>query len=852
MALTSGTKLGPYEILSPLGVGGMGEVYRARDTRLDRTVAIKVLPSAMAADGDRLHRFEHEARILSTLNHPNLLVVYDVGSQDGLHYLVSEFLVGHTLRELVVQHPLVWKRATDYSLQIAKGLAAAHEKGIVHRDLKPENIFITEGGAVKILDFGLAKLSAANDASGMTMTLQTVPGVVLGTVGYMAPEQVRGQAADARSDIFAFGVVLYEMLSGKRAFQGVTAADVMSAILKEEPPELTEAGRQIPPALENIVRHCLEKNPGRRFQSAQDLSFNLEQLSQSSGSATVIGKATAIAPGRRAWPALAAIGVLALTATAFIAGRFTKSETKPIFHQLTFQRGRVLQARFSPDGQTILYSAQWNGEASDIYSTRADRPGARSLDLKGGEVLAVSSAGDLAILSKFTTPWTFADRGTLAVVPLSGGAPHEIAEGVQYADFSPDGTRLAIVRDLFSRGRLEYPVGKTLYEYTGWLSHPRISPRGDRIAFAEHPGLNDSYGSLVVIDMTGHRRVLEKDWFEMLDLAWSPSGEEIWFTGNNQGGQRSLYAVKVGNGKTRPLLEVPGNLVLKDVFRDGSVLLVRENLRRELSGLIEGEAKLRDFSWFDWTNVTDITTNGKNFLFYEAGVGGGKDFSLFLRKTDSSPPVLLGPGNFGGISPDGKWVLANSAHPPAQLFLYPIGAGETRQITQDQVDHTGLAWLPDGKHIVFSGVESGHGGRLYLMDLQSGSAKAISPEGYPFTWLASPDGNYVLAICPDFKACLFPTAGGEPRTIPNLTLDDNAVQWSEDGRSVYSFRFGSPAGVERVDIATGKRTPWKTLAPADLAGVHGISQVVMTRNGHVCLFSYLRTFSDLYLVQGVK
>jgi serine/threonine protein kinase len=851
MGLAAGHKLGPYEIQAPLGAGGMGEVYRARDTRLERTVAIKVLPASMASDRDRLQRFEHEARILSALNHPNLLAIYDVGSEGGIHYLVSEFLLGHTLRELLGQSLLGVRRTIDYSLQIAKGLAAAHEKGIVHRDLKPENIFVTEDGGVKILDFGLAKLSLVN-AAGMTMSVHTVPGLVLGTVGYMSPEQVRGQTADTRSDLFAFGVVLYEMLSGKRAFQGATSADTMSLILKEDPPELTATGREIPPALESIVRHCLEKNPGRRFQSAQDVSFNLEQLSRSSGSATV-GVAVPIRPRRTVWVLQALVGVLALTGAAFMMGRLTKNEAKPNFQQVTFQRGRVLDARFSPDGQTILYSAAWNGEPSDVYSTRSDHPGARSLDLKGGTILAVSSTGDLAILSRVSVALNFAQIGTLAIVSLSGGAPREIAEDVSYADFSPDSTQLAIVRDLFSRGRLEYPVGKALYEFTGWLSHPRISPKGNRIAFAEHPDFDDSYGSLVVMDIAGHREVLEKDWFEILDLAWSPRGDEIWFTGSKLGGQRSLYAVNLHNGKRRPLLEVPGNVVLKDVLRDGRVLLVRENIRRELSGIVQPEAKQRDFSWFDWTNVTDISRDGKMLAFYEAGIGGGKDFSLFLRKTDGSPPVLLGPGYDASFSPDGKWVLTNSAHPPAQLFLYPVTAGETRQLTRDQINHIGFGWLPDGKHIVFSGVEPGHGGRLYLMDLESNSAKAISPEGYIFVGQVSPDGKYALASCPDATVCLFPLGGGDQRRIPDWKPWDIPVQWSEDGHSIYSFRLGAlPARVERVDMATGRRTPWKTLAPADAAGVHGISAVAMTRDGHVCFFSYLRTLSDLYLVQGVK
>ncbi len=677
MSLNSGTKLGPYEIIAPLGAGGMGEVYRARDTRLDRIVAIKVLPPVMAVDSDRLQRFQHEARILSALNHPNLLAIYDVGSEGEVHFLVSEFLTGHTLRTLLDESPLGVRHAVEYSLQIAKGLAAAHEKGIVHRDLKPENIFITDAGVAKLLDFGLAKVAPVSDGSGITMTVQTVPGLVLGTVGYMAPEQVRGQAADTRSDIFAFGLILYEMLSGKRAFHGVTAADTMSAILKEDPPELSETGRQVPLALESIVSHCIEKNPARRFQSAQDLSFNLEQFTHSSGSASVL-PATGRTIRHRLRPAVISFGVLLLAGAMFFAGRLTKVGARPIFHQLTFQRGRVLGARFSPDGQTILYSAEWNGESPDVYSTRSDRPGARSLGMLGGEVLAVSSAGDVAILSKITVTLNFADTGTLAIAPLSGGAPRDVAESVQFADFSPDGTQLAIIRDLVSRGRLEYPVGKPLYEAGAWLSNCRISPRGDQIAFAEHPGFNDTFGSLVVTDMAGHHKTLEKDWFELLDLAWSPKGDEIWFTGSSQGGQRSLYAVKVQDGRTRPVLEAPGNVVLKDIFRDGKVLLVRENLRRELSGFVGKEAKLRDFSWFDWTNATDLSPDGKTFVFYEAGIGGGKDFSLFLRKTDGSPPVFLGSGYQGALSPDGKWVLANSAHPPAQMFLYPTGGKRAR------------------------------------------------------------------------------------------------------------------------------------------------------------------------------
>ena len=329
MALSPGSRLGPYEILAPIGAGGMGEVYRARDERLKRDVAIKVLPPSFAADADRLRRFEQEAQAAGGLNHPNIIAVHDIGSHQGAPYLVTELLEGETLRAGLVAGPLPLRKAIDYGLQIARGLAAAHEKGIVHRDLKPENLFLTTDGRVKILDFGLARVTqpegpGASETNSPTATPGTEPGMVLGTLGYMSPEQVRGRPADARSDIFSFGAILYEMLSGHRAFRGDSAADTMSAILKEDPPELTPANPSIPPGLERIVRHCLEKNPIERFRSAHDLAFGLEALtgSSSAGGAAAVAGEPARVLGRRAAVASA---VLALAVAAFVAGRLWRA-----------------------------------------------------------------------------------------------------------------------------------------------------------------------------------------------------------------------------------------------------------------------------------------------------------------------------------------------------------------------------------------------------------------------------------------------------------------------------------------------------------------------------------------------
>jgi hypothetical protein len=307
-------------------------------------------------------------------------------------------------------------------------------------------------------------------------------------------------------------------------------------------------------------------------------------------------------------------------------------------------------------------------------------------------------------------------------------------------------------------------------------------------------------------------------------------------------------------GKQRPLLELPGSVVLMDVFRDGRVLVQTQTRRRELNGIIDGEPRERDFSWLDWTFPNDITPDGKTFLFHESGVGGGKDFKMFLRNIDGSPPVLMGAGNNGVFSPDAKKVLNGEAHSPAQLFLYPVGPGQTRQVTNDVLDHADFAWMRDGTSLIFFGSEPGHAPRFYLQDLEGGRPKPISPEGFDSTNTPlSSDGKYLVVNCQDRLPCLFPIAGGEPRPIPGVGIEDSPIQWTADGKSIFMFRAGAmPANVERVDIQTGKRTPWKSLAPADRAGVHGVTVIKMTPDARVCLYSYLRTFSDLYLVSGLK
>ena len=386
MSLAAGARLGPYEILTPLGAGGMGEVYRARDPRLGREVAIKVLPADLQAHPDRLKRFEQEARAAGGLNHPNLLSVLDIGSAEGVPFIVFELLEGHTLRDALSRGSLPPRKALDFAVQIAQGLGAAHDKGIVHRDLKPENVFVTVDGRVKILDFGLAKLRPDFNPGGSgsdvaTKSALTGPGVVLGTVGYMSPEQVQGLPTDARSDIFSFGTVLYEMLSGRRAFLASSAVSTMHAILEKDPPPLTETGRELPPALEPIVMRCLEKQREGRFQSARDLAFALEAIARGSGSRASLAGAP-LAPMRspaRAWLAALsgaialALALLAAVRLGYLQSPWAADKAPPSYTRLTFRRGTVDGARFAPDGQTIVYSAAWNGKPDEVFTTR---PGA--------------------------------------------------------------------------------------------------------------------------------------------------------------------------------------------------------------------------------------------------------------------------------------------------------------------------------------------------------------------------------------------------------------------------------------------------------------------------------------------
>jgi len=862
MALTSGTKLGPYEIESLLGAGGMGEVYRAHDSRLNRTVAIKVLPPSFSADRERLQRFAQEARAAAALNHPNILSIFDIGEEQGAPYVVSELLEGETLRERLRNGPLPIRKVIDYAMQVAKGLAAAHEKGIVHRDLKPENLFLTHDNRVKILDFGLAKLTRPEVSTGSgeapTVQVATETGLVMGTAGYMSPEQVRGKPTDHRSDIFSFGAILFEMISGKRAFHGETPADTMSAILKEEVPELSETARTVPPGLERIVRHCLEKHPAQRFQSAGDLAFDLEALTELSAStksgAQVAVQQVETAGSRRLVAAAAAVMVLAaaMLGLGWWIGRGSGASAPPQYQQITFRTGSIGNARFTPDG-SIVYSASWDGGKQQFYMARVDDNGSRELGFDDAELLSISKNGELAIRLNTAFYGGFARTGTLARVPLSGGTPREVLDNVEDAQWSPSGDSMVIVH-LMSENhhwRLEYPIGHVLLDSINWISHPQISPDGKWIAFADHenPG-GDDEGSLAVIDMAGHEKKLASGFVSIEGLQWSPSGDEIWFTATRSGSATQLRGVTLA-GKERSITNVPGGMWLEDL-RNGAALMITHQQRIGIRGLPPGGKQEVELGWFGWSIPRDMTPDGKKILFEEEGEGGGPNYTVFLRDTDGSPPVRIGEGVSGAISRDGKWAITKSAK-GGPLMLVPTGTGETRALTHDNISYGGVRFLPDGKHLIATGIEPNHGVRSYLIDLDSGDSKPLTPEGTVGTSL-SPDGRSLSVVERNGKRGIWPMDGSGFRPIPNFDSTYGVLGWTADGASLYAIsnHLGEKlAKVYRVNITTGKMDLWKTfgdsLPPGANAGAPHLSS-----DGTSYAYVYDQILSQAYVVKGLK
>ena len=819
LMLTTGTRIGPYEILGQIGAGGMGEVYRALDTRIRREVALKVLPRELAADPDRIRRFEQEALAAGMLNHPNITIVFEAGTHGETAYIVTELLEGLTLRDhLSARLPI--RKALDYGVQLASGLAAAHAKGIVHRDLKPENVFVLKDGRVKILDFGLAKLHEpqggesddATQARGLTS-----PGMIVGTAGYMSPEQVRAEPVDHRSDIFALGVILHEMISGQQPFRRSSSVETMNAVLHDEAPALGE----LPPTLANLIHHALEKNAADRFQSAKDLSFALQTLAGSGES--------------RALPATSVL-----------------ERELPSYRRISFRRGFIMSARFAPDG-SVVYGAAWEDDPLELFSSFQTGPESRPLGLREADVLSVSATSELAIsLGRRYIGVGFATTGTLARLPLGGGAPRRVCEDVQEAQWTSDSKNFLIVRRVDGWYCIESPIGHVIYKTAQWISRARFSPNEELIAFMLHPQWGDDAGLVVIIDREGRERVRGDFFFSSSGLAWTPSGREVWFAGELTARGRDLMSLDL-NGKLRAVLPAPGRLTLHDIASDGRVLLATEAARREAVVGRVGEPTERNLTWFDWSRLSGLSRDGSFIVFEEQASAVQGVNTVFLRYTDGAPAIRLAEGRARGnpISPDGQW-LAIVVGSPTELSLVPIGAGDSKRVACDLAEITGLQFYPDGRRLLILGNHADAPKQLFELDIDGGgTTKALTEGGLSGSFALSHDGATIAAGV-DQKVMLLSTQGDPPRPLPGGKNGDTPIEWTEDNTGLFVLeRTHMTVRIIRVDVASGERREWVVIRPGDPAGILDIMPVHITPDGTTYAYGYRRFLSDLFIATSL-
>jgi Tol biopolymer transport system component len=655
----------------------------------------------------------------------------------------------------------------------------------------------------------------------------------------MSPEQAEAQNVDERSDIFSLGAVLYEMVTGRRAFNGASQLSTLASVVHVDPAPVREARGQVPREVERIIERCLRKDPRRRWQNAADLKIALEDVSLDQAPIT---------PKRRGLPLFLwlTLTILALAAGGYVGANFL-TRPHPTFQRLTFRRGNVAEARFSPDG-TVLFSAQWGTEPTRIFSMRPGRDESRPLDLPDARILSISSSGELAILLGSPARGT---PGTLARVPLSGGAPREILENVNDADWSPDGASLAVSRTIGGRNRIEYPLGKVLHESEGRPPFSlRVSPKGDLIAFFEYDDAVADF-AVTVLDAGGVRRVLSRGWRGTNGLDWSPKGDEVWYSGTKTGGEPALHAVKL-NGDDRIVVEAPARMSLQDITRDGRVLAGVEDSRMGILGLGHGATQERDLSWFHASRIYDISSDGKTILFVELTDGKPRNPAIYMRTTEGSAAVLLGDGNRPALSPDGKWVACIvSDGPQTSLTLLPTDAGVARTIGAAGMHYERVEWFPDEKQVLFEGNQPNRRARTFVQDVNGGKPVALTSEG-TIAGRVSPDQKYVTVVVGG-KLSLLPIAGGDPKPIADLEPGQSIIGWSGDGRFLFLRKPNGPASlvIHRLDVVTGHKELWKELKTPDAVGVQ-IGQVVMTPNGNSYAYSFQRDISTLYLVQGLK
>lgn len=838
------------EIRERLASGSYGQVYRAWDPRLEREVALKLLrcettdhPDARDIIGGS--NVIYEARQLARVRHPNVITVYGAERLEGCVGLWMELVEGQTLDQFVdTAGPLAPAEAGLLGLTLCRALSAVHRAGLLHRDIKPANVMRERGGRIVLMDFGSVRETAAPDAVNDGPEL-------LGTPLFMAPEVAAGAPASATSDIYSLGALLFYALTGAFLVEGQSLDEVRAAHAAGRRQLLGDARPDLPEQLVAVITRATAADPADRYATP---GLMAEALS---------GALAFRSPGPRAmkerrWPA-----IIATAATLAVAAGLVwwlaqpSSGADPTFRQLTYRQGRVLTGRFAPDGRTIVYTAEWSGQPRELFVSAFDSVESRALGVSDASVLSISRNGELAVLLRPRFLRGYVESGTLARVPLGGGVPRELLVDVQEADWSRDSSNLAVVRTVNGATVLEYPIGKTLYSTGGWVSHVRISPDGNRVAFVDHATPADDSGSIAVVTLDGAKQTLSEGWASAQGLAWTPSGEEVWFTASRSGNTRALYATNL-SGRTRLVHAGTGRLRIHDISTEGRVLLTSESTRVGVMARGRHDQQEHELSWLDWSIARDVSDDGSLLLINESGEGGGPHYSVYVRRFDGAPAVRLTDGSGMAISPDGRSVLATrpaAAGPPSGLLIVPVGAGEIRPLPRgtNRYQQWGT-WFPDGRRVLFAGNEPGRGSRLYVQALDGGKPTPITPEGVYLgsSHPLSPDARLVAAIGPDDVPALFPVDGGQARPVPGAVAGEVPVHWASDGALYLWHRGQAPAQIFKVDVTSGRRMLWTALMPADPTGVHEILRIAMSSDGSAYAYSYTRELSSLHLAENIR
>ena len=852
---------GHYQVVEKLGEGGMGAVFKAIDTHLDREVALKVLSEQVAGDDHRRERFEREARLLAHLNHPQIATIHGFEVHQGTPFLVMELVSGEDLKTRLLRGPVPLEEALAIARQVSEALEHAHEHGVIHRDLKPANIMVDEDLKVKVLDFGLAKALQANpesydpDSSPTVSALhETAAGTIMGTAGYLSPEQARGRKLDQRTDIWSFGCVLFELLTGQQVYQGDTVSDIIVGILRNEP-EWNLLPGTTPPAVRRLLRRCLAKDRRQRLSSIADARLELDDAIREPEPAEEKMQVKKIGWVRQAAPVAAAL----LVAGAFLLTFWPRPAPPVTYQRLTYERGTVFSARLSPDGQTMVYSAAWEGSPVELYLQPLKDAQPIAIKPSGSRILSISNRGELAILLAASdqrgTSESF-DGSPLAVIPMTGGTPRVLEDMVAGADWEPAGDALVIVRILNGRSQLEYPRGNVIYSSTGWIRCPRFSPDGRLIACFLHPVRFNDRGVVAIVDLDGNHSILTDELENLNTLAWSPDASEILFAARAGAGSDAIYAVSPDKS-IRKLASYPGDVELLDVNSSGTAILNLRNFKIEMVGCSAAESPEVNLTWHGFSAATDISADGLDILFMEQN--RPDEYEICLRRLDGSPPLRLGLGMVFALTTRGDRILGTTMNDPTRLRIIPTGSGATREYELGR-RIVWADWCSDDEQAVIAAIDEDDSIRLFLFPFAEPELKPLSKEiikaGFFYRVAVTPGGDQVAATGADGIVRLFPLDGSPSQILDGTQPEDVVLTWSratgEDFLFVMKGERAPRAEIYQVFPRTGRRELWRVITPLDPVGVRIVLPPALASETSGYAYSYPRLEDTLYIAQGFK